>query len=284
MNELSEKWPDTNFRLKEITTSGDVDRKSSLQKIGGKGIFVKELEHELLNGDIDFAVHSSKDVMPKLPEGLVIGAIPKRASAYDCLLTMTPIESIDDIPMGAKIGTSSSRRMGQLKHVRPDLDTVSVRGNIETRIGKIGTDNLFGIVLADAGIDRLQADLSNCYRMSLSDMMLPAVGQGAMALECRSDDHETLEIINAVDDAKTHCCVKIERSFLKTLGGDCTYPIAGYAIPQEDNRFRFHGMVTSPDGNYLFETTETGLYTDRLGYKVAEKLIDMGALKQMEAK
>lgn len=275
---LSDRWTEINFSIKEVTTQGDVDRTSSLEKIGGKGVFVKELEYELLNGDIDFAVHSLKDVMPRLPEQLMIGCIPPRESPYDCLITSTPMKSLDDLPQGARVGTGSSRRMGQLLHLRPDLKPVTLRGNVETRVNRVHDDDIDAIVIAEAGLNRLKLDLGDLYRLSLADVMLPAVGQGAMAIECRREDTDTQEIIAAINDQETNDCVTIERDFLRTVGGDCTNPIGGFAT-QSGDQFHFKGMITSVDGVHVFEDKRDGDLTDRLGYTSAKKLISEGALE-----
>ncbi|MGV0168733.1 hydroxymethylbilane synthase [Furfurilactobacillus sp. WILCCON 0119] len=281
---LRAAWPTCTFTIKEITTQGDIDRKTSLEKIGGKGIFVKELERQLLAGDIDFAVHSLKDVMPRLPENLMISAIPKRESPYDCLITRTKVSGIDELPSGARVGTGSSRRMGQLRHYRPDLQPVSIRGNVETRVNLVRTGEVDAIVIAEAGLNRLDLHPTDLFRVTVGDFMLPAVGQGAMAIECRTDDPDVQSRLAVIDDPETHACVHIERDFLRTVGGDCTNPIGGFAVKTGTDQYHFDGLITSIDGTQVFTDQRDGTLDDHLGQKAATTLIEAGALGAMEEK
>ncbi|MFD1123883.1 hydroxymethylbilane synthase [Lentilactobacillus raoultii] len=274
---LKEYTPHIEIIVHEITTEGDQNLKDSLQDIGGKGVFVKEIEKQLLVKKIDFAVHSLKDVMPSLPKNLTIGCIPKRASPFDCLVTSKPFRRLADLPRGARIGTNSVRRQGQLLHLRPDLKIIPIRGNIDTRIKKISSDHLTGIILAEAGISRSKIDLSNLYQLTLKGDLLPAAGQGAIAIECRSSDQDTLQLIRKIEDPGTRQAVTIERQFLKALGGSCNYPIGAYADCKE-NEMIFSGMVASEDGKKLFLRKQVGTVEDGLGIATAEKLISMGAL------
>ncbi|MFC6169961.1 hydroxymethylbilane synthase [Loigolactobacillus jiayinensis] len=275
--QLQERFPQLNFQLQPIVTEGDRNLHDSLQKIGGKGVFVKEIEHELLTSKIDFAVHSLKDVPPVLPDTLTIGAIPQRASAFDCLITVAPLKSLADLPQHARIGTNSLRREGQLLHARPDLEIVPIRGNVDTRLAKIASEHLAGIVLAEAGLDRLAVDIAPYYRYSLQDVILPATGQGALAIECRQADTDTLALLAALHDTHTANCVQIERAFLKKLGGSCNFPIGAYAT-QNALGFEFKGLVAAQDGTQWYPIENRGPLTAKLGATAAAILIDQGAL------
>lgn len=277
--------PGVKFQVVPIVTQGDRDRTSSLHVIGGKGVFVKEIERELEDGTIDFAAHSLKDVQPQLPEGLTIGCTPVRDSPFDCLLSLAPVRAIGDLPAGARVGTNSQRRQAQLLHLRPDLEIVPIRGNIDTRIRKIETEHLDAIVLAEAGINRLEPDTTGLHRLSLRDVLLPAAGQGAMAVECRADDTRTLELLALIDDAPTREAVTLERGFMRAIGGNCTLPIGAYArrtprTPLQDMTehpiastkghaasdaasnatdapLALDAMVATPDGSHVYRATAT---------------------------
>ncbi|KAA8832379.1 hydroxymethylbilane synthase [Bifidobacterium tissieri] len=304
---LRERFPDIVITPKPIVTQGDRDLNSSLQTIGGKGVFVKEIERELLDGTIDFAAHSLKDVQPVLPDGLVLGCFPKRDSPFDCLISPQPYERFDDLPTGARIGTNSLRRQAQLLHRRPDLVIVPIRGNIDSRLRKIETEHLDGVILAEAGLNRLypspvraggedsrtdpqteylgnrNPELNGLYRLSLGGVLLPAAGQGAMVVECRADDRETLDLLAAIDDPVTRDEVLTEREFMTTLGGSCTFPIGAYAMamvpPEADERcVAFEGLVASPDGTHMFTERSLGTISDHVGRATAEGFIDQGVL------
>ena len=269
---LKKRHPDCEFVVKPIVTQGDRDLDSSLQKIGGKGVFVKEIERELLDGTIDFAAHSLKDVQPVLPESLALGCFPKRDSPFDCLISKEPFDGIDDLPTGARIGTNSLRRQAQILRLRPDMVIVPIRGNVETRLRKIDTEHLDGVILAEAGLNRLCPDLSGYHRTSLQGVILPAAGQGAMAVECRDDDETTLAMLAAIDDAATRAAVQTEREFMIALGGSCTFPIGAYARC-ECNRITFDGLVASADGRRCFTRHLVGTVGDHLGKRAADSLI-----------
>ncbi len=275
---LKKVAPQTEFSVQKIKTEGDRNLRDSLRKIGGKGVFVKEIEKQLLEGKIDFAVHSLKDVMSVLPANLTIGCIPKRDSPFDCLITSKPIQHLSDLPLGSRVGTNSVRRQGQLLHLRPDLKIVQIRGNIDTRLQKISSEHLAGIVLAEAGINRLKVNLKGLYRLTLKDKILPAAGQGAMAIECRLNDLDTLQLIHMLDDGNSHRAVAIERQFLKTLGGDCNYPIGAFAQCYGD-KVDFTGLVASENGEKLFSKEHIGNVEDELGLRTARELIEAGALE-----
>ncbi|WP_125580381.1 hydroxymethylbilane synthase [Levilactobacillus cerevisiae] len=271
-DDLHARFPQVTFEIKQIVTTGDVNLKDSLQKIGGKGVFVEELENELKSGEIDFAVHSLKDVMPVLPAGLMIGSVPQRNSPYDCLISRRPISSLADLPQHARIGTNSSRRQGQLLHLRPDLEIIPTRGNVDTRVKKLDTENLDAVVLAEAGLNRLGIDLTGRYRWSLKDVLLPAMGQGAMAIECREDDADVRQILATINDPHTATCVGIEREYLREVGGTCTFPIGGFAVVDGDH-VTFEGLIASTDGQHVLRETQRGQVTDHLGKLVAQHLL-----------
>lgn len=308
---LRERFPDIVITPKPIVTQGDRDLNSSLQTIGGKGVFVKEIERELLDGTIDFAAHSLKDVQPVLPDGLVLGCFPKRDSPFDCLISPRQYERFDDLPIGARVGTNSLRRQAQLLHRRPDLVIVPIRGNIDSRLRKIETEHLDGVILAEAGLNRLypscaeggagaevseteylgacHPELDGLYRLSLRGVLLPAAGQGAMAVECRADDRETLDLLAAIDDPVTRDEVLTEREFMTTLGGSCTFPIGAYAMavvpPETDERcVAFEGLVASPDGTHMFTERNVGTVAGHVGRAVAEEFIDQGVLPLIDPK
>jgi len=269
---------DCEFEIKKIVTKGDRILDVTLSKVGGKGLFVKEIEQALLDGEIDLAVHSMKDMPWELPEGLMIGAIPLREDPRDCLITREA-RGLDDLPHGAKVGTSSLRRSSQLQHLRPDLNIESIRGNIDSRLKKLASEGFDAILLAAAGLhrigwqDRITAYLS-------PEQSLPAVGQGALCIECRSTDGFVLGLLEHYNDKKTAVAVAAERSFLGRLNGGCQVPIGAYATLSEEGgkaEIILTGMVGSPDGKQMLKETMTGTDPEVLGSKLAEALIAQGA-------
>ncbi|MGN7468410.1 hydroxymethylbilane synthase [Brevibacillus sp. SAFN-007a] len=267
--------PQAEFELHEIVTKGDRILDVTLSKVGGKGLFVKEIEQSLYEKETDFAVHSLKDMPAELPEGLVIGAIPKRVDPRDVLLSPDG-KTLDELKEGALIGTSSLRRSAQILAYRPDVQIESLRGNIDTRIRKLEEGNFDAIILAAAGLARVhyEGHISQFLPVEIS---LPAVGQGALAIECRADDEETLALLKQLDDEPTRLAVTAERSFLHKLQGGCQVPIGAYAIVGEDKQITLTGMVGSPDGKQMFKQTATGHDPLALGVQVAEALLAQGA-------
>ena len=261
IKQLQQYFPDTEFEIKKIKTTGDNNLKDSLTKIGGKGVFIQEIEKELEEQTIDFAVHSLKDVTPKLPEALTLGAIPKRASAFDCLISRHKYTSINELPL-----------QGQLLHLRPDLNVVSIRGNIDSRLKKIQTEHLEGIIVAEAGLERLQPDLTNYKVLSLKNVILPAVGQGCLAVECRQTDQEVLHMLKLINDFPTSKCIHIERQFMRELGGSCNFPIGGYAY-MKNRSIKFSGLISSIDGQHIIKAIDVPADEPRIGKKVAQKLL-----------
>lgn len=262
------------FEIQKIVTKGDRILDVTLSKVGGKGLFVKEIEQAMLDQEIDIAVHSMKDMPWELPEGLCIGAIPKRVDPRDCLI-MRDASSLDDLPPGAKVGTSSLRRAAQLRALRPDLVIEPIRGNIDTRLKKLETEGFHAIVLAAAGLERMGwTDKITAYLPT--DVCIPAVGQGALSIECRSSDLEVLELLTRYHCEETARNVTAERALLGKLNGGCQVPIGAYA-EQYDGLTRLTGLVGSPDGSTILRTTHELDQPEQLGTEVAERLIERGA-------
>jgi len=271
------------FELKKIVTRGDQIVDVTLSKVGGKGLFVKEIEQALLENDIDIAVHSLKDMPAVLPDGLVIGAIPKREDPRDGLIARGNFR-LQNLPKGAAVGTSSLRRACQLKAFRPDLQIRPIRGNIDTRLRKLEAEGLDAIVLAAAGLRRMGwADRITEYLPP--DICLPAVGQGALAIECRAGDRFVLELLSRFRDQPTELAVTAERSFLARLDGGCQVPIGAFAElgepldPGSAPIITLSGMVGSPDGEIMLRETMRGGDPGELGVALAERLLGMGADK-----
>lgn len=214
--------PDVEPQL--VSTAGDRDKTTPLHQIGGKGVFVKEVQARLLDGSADIAVHSAKDLPALTPNGLVICAVPERADVRDCLVGST----LEALAPGAKVGTGSVRRQVQLLEQRPDLEVVEIRGNIDTRLGLVG--ELDAVVMAAAALDRLEITPPVVERLSV-DVMLPQVGQGALAIECRANDTEIIEALSMIDHAESHAMLDAERAFLVELGGDCDLPAGAFSQP-----------------------------------------------------
>lgn len=268
--------PGLTVELVEIVTQGDRILDRPLAQVGGKGLFVKEIEDRLLGGEVDLAVHSLKDLPAFLPEGLVLAAIPTREDARDGLISPRH-RTLENLPQGARVGTSSLRRGCQLKAIRPDLEIVSIRGNVETRMRKVETDGLDAVVLALAGLNRL--GLAQHATDALGPpRMLPAVGQGALALEIRAGDRALAERVGALDHAATHQAIDAERAFLAKLEGNCQVPLAAFA-QVEGGQLTLHALVGSVDGKTLLRTERRGLAADAaaLGRAAAETLLAQGA-------
>lgn len=267
------------FEVRKIVTKGDRILDVTLSKVGGKGLFVKEIEQALLDGEIDMAVHSMKDMPYELPEGLMNGATPKRVNPLDCLVTRDG-GGLDKLPKGARVGTSSLRRSCQLKNARPDLKLESIRGNIDSRIRKIETEGFDAVVLAAAGLTRMGWE-GRISALIPEDVCIPAVGQGALGIECRENDAEVRELLQLLNDKDTELAVRSERSFLGTLQGGCQVPIGAYATivsqSEEGALLELTGMVGSPDGETLLKERKQGRDPESLGKAVAEALIASGA-------
>lgn len=275
---------DFQFEVKKIITKGDRILDVTLSKVGGKGLFVKEIEQAMLDKEIDMAVHSMKDMPSELPEGLINGAVPLRVDARDCLISTEGL-NLDQLPQGAKVGTSSLRRSSQLKAYRPDLQLESIRGNIDSRLRKLENGEFQAILLAAAGLYRMGWEDRVTSYLAV-DVCLPAVGQGALGIECREDDESLRKLLALYNDEATSLTVAAERKFLSVLNGGCQVPIGAHAVwvtdPADVSQtgakvIQLTGMVGSPDGDIILKETLIGSHPEKLGLEVAEKLIAQGA-------
>lgn len=278
IGELAKKYPELVVEKRLMTTKGDKILNAPLAKIGGKGLFTKELETAMLEGEIDIAVHSLKDMPVVVPEGLVITAITQRADPGDAFVS-SKYESFQQLPAGAKVGTSSLRRKAQLLHARPDLQIEDLRGNVNTRLRKMEEENFDGIILACAGLKRL--GFGDKIRQVLPQTMcLPAVGQGALAIECRQADKETRELLEFLNDRCTRLCTEAERGFLATVEGGCQVPVGVHAVSAETG-IRVEAVIASLDGSTLLRDALEAEVKDAqearaVGVSLAEKLLARG--------
>jgi len=270
-----------NIELVTIKTKGDKILDVPLAKVGGKGLFVKEIEQALLDHRIDIAVHSMKDMPAEIPGGLCIGAIPQREVAADVLISRTG-QRLDELRRGAVIGTSSLRRASQLRHARPDIEIAALRGNLDTRLKKLQTENLDAIVLAAAGVKRLELEHRITEYLD-PEVMLPAVGQGALCIEIRQNDAIIDPLVKALDDSRTRAVVLGERAFLNRLGGSCQVPIAGHGEIR-DNSFHLTGLVADIHGAPIYKSVLSGAVdsSESIGISLAEELLSRGADKILE--
>ncbi|MCI0372227.1 MAG: hydroxymethylbilane synthase [candidate division NC10 bacterium] len=273
---LEAHHPGLRVHLAVIRTSGDRIQDVALAKVGGKGLFVKEIEEALLTRRIELAVHSMKDLPAHLPPGLTLGAITAREEGGDVLVTREAL-SLDELPPGARVGTSSLRRQSQLLHRRPDLHVVPLRGNVDTRLRKLAEGTLDAIVVAAAGLKRLGAKPAQAIPLPL-DVSLPAPGQGALGVEIREDDRTTAALVAVLEDEASRIAVTAERAFLRRLWGSCQVPIAAYGAVRGD-LLTLTGLLASPDGKALVRDTLTGpaLEAASLGTALAERLLAQGA-------
>jgi len=272
---LEAKHPGLQVHLTVIRTTGDRIQDRPLANVGGKGLFVKEIEDALLQGRIELAVHSMKDLPAHLPPGLTLGAITAREEARDVLVARKA-RSLDALPPGARVGTSSLRRQSQLLHRRPDLTVVPLRGNVDTRLRKLTEGSLDAIVVAAAGLKRLGVEPALAISLPL-DVSLPAPGQGALGVEIREDDRATAALVAVLEDDASRIAVTAERAFLKRLGGSCQVPIGAYGTVQGD-LLTLAGLLASPDGKALVRDTLTGPApeAEALGTILAERLLAQG--------
>ena len=278
---LEVKHPFLSIELETIKTKGDKILDVPLAKVGGKGLFVKEIEEALIDGRIDLAVHSMKDMPGDIPKGLCIGAIPRREIPQDVLISRHK-KPLSELASGAKIGTSSLRRKAQLLHARPDLVVLPLRGNLDTRLKKLETENLDAIVLAAAGVKRLGLE-SRITEYLDENIMLPAVGQGALCIEIRQNDPVVEPIVASLEHPHTRTVILGERAFLNRLECGCQVPIAAYG-KIDKNIFTLAGLVAAVDGKTLFKETLAGPEdsSESIGVKLAERLISMGAEEIIE--
>lgn len=275
INELKATGAPFEFEVKEIVTKGDRILDVQLSKVGGKGLFVKEIEQALYDKEIDFAVHSMKDMPAVLPEGLVIGCIPPREDARDAFISKGHVK-FADLPEGAVVGTSSLRRSAQLLTLRPDLEIKWIRGNVDTRLAKLETDEYDAIILAAAGLKRLGWSEEVVTEFLPIEDCLPAVAQGSLGIECRADDDELLSALAKLTDDATWQEAHAERSFLAAMDGGCQVPIAGYA-KLNGNELTLTGLVAAPDASIIYKETVSGQNADALGKELAHILTEQGA-------
>jgi hydroxymethylbilane synthase len=279
---LQQLFPNISTELVKMVTRGDKILDAPLAKVGGKGLFVKELEQGMLEGIADIAVHSMKDVPVDFPDGLHLAAILEREDPSDAFVS-NRYASIDDLPGNAKIGTSSLRRQCQIKGRFPEAEILSLRGNVNTRLAKLDAGDYDAIILASAGLKRL--GLAGRIRQALPvNLSLPAIGQGAIGIECRIDDAETNALLAALHDADTGLCVAAERAMNARLQGGCQVPIAGFAIHQ-DGKLYMRGLVGAPDGSLLYRSEGVADLdaAQDLGRQIAEDLLSQGADKILQA-
>jgi len=268
--------PGVQVELLPMVTKGDIILDTPLAKVGGKGLFVKELELAMLENRADLAVHSMKDVPVDFPEGLGLVTICEREDPRDAFVSNL-YNSIDELPQGAIVGTSSLRRQCQISARRPDLIIRSLRGNVGTRLGKLDAGEYDAIILAAAGLKRLNLD-DRIRQAMPAEISLPAVGQGAVGIECRLDDHELITLLQALNHADTDVCVRAERAMNTRLEGGCQVPIGSFAV-LEGNQLWLRGLVGSPDGHQMVVGERRGPRENavQMGISLAEELLDGGA-------
>jgi hydroxymethylbilane synthase len=269
---------DYEFEVRKIVTKGDRILDVTLSKVGGKGLFVKEIEQAMMDREIDFAVHSMKDMPAEIPEGLVIGCVPEREDPRDALITREGL-TLETLPLGAKLGTSSLRRGSQMKFQRSDLVVEPLRGNIDSRLKRVENGDFDAILLASAGLRRMGWEERITEHVP-AEVCIPAVGQGALALQCREDDEELLQLLALYHHLPTALTVAAERSFLGRLNGGCQIPIGAHAVLDETGRrITLTGMVGSADGTELLRETRTGEDPIQLGVDLGEALLARGAAR-----
>jgi hydroxymethylbilane synthase len=278
---LKKAMPDAEIEICVIKTSGDIMQDVSLLTIGGQGVFVKELEEALLSQKVELAVHSMKDVPGETPDDLMFAAILPREDFRDVLVSRNNIK-LEFMPKGAKIGTGSQRRGAQIKAMMPDINIVPLRGNIDTRLRKIETENLTGVILAAAGMKRLGL-AEKITEFLPVETMLPAVGQGALGLQIRKNDTEMAKACAALNDATTAAEVTAERAFLRALGGGCRLPIAALG-KLDGHMLTLEGMVAAPNGSTMIREKINGTIKDaeELGKKLAEIILDKGGKRLLD--
>jgi hydroxymethylbilane synthase len=277
---LQAAWPGLACDEKAITTQGDRILDRPLPEIGGKGLFTQELEYELRQGTVHAAVHSLKDLPVEEPPELTIGAIPKRGDARDALISEKGY-TLESLPEGARVGTSSLRRSSQLLAQRPDLRVEPLRGNVDTRLRKAEQGLYDAILLAGAGLIRLGFAGRISQWLPL-EVMLPAPGQGALAVQCRLQDAQTLDLLTAIEDSAVRAAASAERAFLEGLGGGCSLPVAAHA-EQRDGQLHLHGRVISLNGRRVIDCRSTGKDPQALGLSCARQAIEKGAAELLAA-
>ena len=266
------QFDDNSIEIKIIKTSGDIFQNKRISDIGGKGVFCKQIEEELLESKIDLAVHSLKDLPTKMTDGLCVNAVVKRNDPRDAFLSYSN-KSFKELKPQSKIGTSSFRRHAQLNLLRNDLKIVTMRGNIDTRIAKLKNKEYDAIVLSLAGIQMLNL-INQVKEVFTIEQMLPAIGQGTIALQCKKDDQKTLNILKAINDKETYYCIQAERALLDAIGGDCDTAIGGLAKLLND-KISLKSELFSNDGKKKFEFESSGHFREskEIGYKVGKELL-----------
>jgi len=279
ITQLKKHYPELEIEKIIIKTTGDKILDAPLSKIGGKGLFVKEIEEALLRGEIDFAVHSMKDVPSQVPNGLEVSIIPERESPFD--VWISNFESLERLPEFSKVGTSSLRRFSQIKRLRKDLVIEPLRGNVDTRLRKWREGKYEGIVLAEAGLKRLGIEIK--YRRFSLEEMIPAVGQGALGIELRKEDEEVKEILKVLHSEKTALAVRAERAFLRTLEGGCQVPLGAYAFFQNGDLV-ITGFISDLEGERFYKHSVKGasLEAEKLGVNLAQELLKRGGKEILE--
>lgn len=272
---LRERFPDLEFEIVPINPIGDRNKAAPLLSME-RGMFVKEIEVALLNEELDFAVHSAKDLPAMLPHGLVVAAISKRNDPRDVLVNRWN-ETLDRLPAGARLGTSSPRRAAQIKSARGDIQVLPIRGNVGTRLTKGQSDEYDGVVLAAAGLNRLNLSADIAEYLS-PDIFTPSVGQGALAVEARASDDKVIDLLKAIDHGPTNQAVTAERTFLATLGGGCKVPVSAFALVEGDS-LHISTVAGTPDGSQIYRTQLTANADDPIsaGRRAAEQLMETGA-------
>ncbi|WP_067617507.1 hydroxymethylbilane synthase [Alicyclobacillus acidiphilus] len=275
IDRLTEILPGTSFEVVPIRTKGDQILDVTLSKIGGKGLFVSEIEHALLHGEADIAVHSMKDVPYELAPGLQLAGIPKREDPRDVVISASGLP-LNQLPNGARVGTSSLRRVTQLRMVRPDFHIEPLRGNIDTRLRRVREGEFDAIVLAAAGLHRMgwQGQITEYLP---PDVCLPAIGQGVLAVECRESDADLVAVLRRWSDRETVEAVTAERALLHGLQGSCQIPIGGYATLDDSGVIHLTGLVADPDGDACVRESAAGTDPVQLGKALADKLLSLGA-------
>jgi hydroxymethylbilane synthase len=271
---LQANYPEAEFIEKVITTQGDRVLDRQLPEIGGKGLFTQELEAALLSSEVDVAVHSLKDLPTEQPSGLRLAAIPARAEVRDAFISASG-RDLDELSSGAKIGTSSLRRAAQLLARRPDVVIAPIRGNVDTRVRKILDGQYDGGILAGAGLIRLGLHTHITHWLPL-DWMLPAPGQGALAVQCRGADLSTIEILEKIQDRPAELATRAERAYLQALGGGCSLPVGAYAS-LEAGQIRLEVVAASPDGARCLRAVLYGQDPNEVGKRAAQELLERGA-------
>ncbi|NBJ68678.1 MULTISPECIES: hydroxymethylbilane synthase [Clostridia] len=280
IDQLKKAGVKNDFKVKKIVTKGDRILDVTLSKVGGKGLFIKEIEQAMYDKEIDLAVHSMKDMPSAMPEGLIITTIPKREDHRDAFLSKGNVR-FKDLPNGAIVGTSSLRRAAQIQAIRSDVTIKWIRGNIETRIRKLQEEDYDAIILAVSGLKRVGLSEALITEYLEPEVCVPAVGQGALAIECREDDHELKELLTAIHDEDTARTVTAERTFLHLLEGGCQVPIGGYAY-LEGETIVLTAFVGTPDGKTVLKEIVRGEEPEVVGKKAAQLLLDRGAKEIIE--